>query len=616
MFLIDLEFDFIQDVLDTLLKDKTTGKNIIWATKDYEHFGSEYSFNSELTVSSVLGLNNQELQPRVHKSKEYQKGRTKERAEVFTPSWVCKDMNDFCDAEWFGVEKDKLDYKYDKNHTFKKYIGLRKLEITCGEAPFIVSRYDAATGKSFSINDRIGFLDRKLQVINENIDDSLEWLKFVKMAYNSSYGYEYQGDNLLKARLNLLITFVEYYGYKFKAIPNKKDLKTISEIISKNIWQMDGLKYTVPNSDIYCKVFKGKTECYYKDLEGEKKMKFDFVVGNPPYQEETENRIADSSIYNLFMEGSYKIANKVELITPGRFLFNAGNTPRNWNDKMLHDKHFKVLKYFRNSREVFTGVDIRGGVAIHYRDKESIFGEIGVFTPFKELTSIVKKVKPFLLKGSLDSIIYLQNKYNLDILYLDYPELKHKIGSNGRERRLVSSCFECFEVFHKNKETNDDIVIQGVINNNQRVRFWINKKYIQEHRNLNKYKVLLPNSNGSGALGEVMSTPLVGEPLVGEPLVGYTQSFIGIGAFTDLFEVNAALKYIKSKFCRVMLGVLKVTQSNTPDKWRYVPLQDFTENSDIDWSKSIKEIDQQLYKKYGLDDKEIAFIEEKVKEME
>ena len=99
------------------------------------------------------------------------------------------------------------------------------------------------------------------------------------------------------------------------------------------------------------------------------------------------------------------------------------------------------------------------------------------------------------------------------------------------------------------------------------------------------------------------------------PFQGYTQSFIGIGAFSNQNEAEAANKYVKTKYARCMLGVLKITQDNNRETWAYVPLQDFTPASDIDWSKSIPEIDQQLYRKYGLDQTEIDFIESHVKEM-
>ena len=139
----------------------------------------------------------------------------------------------------------------------------------------------------------------------------------------------------------------------------------------------------------------------------------------------------------------------------------------------------------------------------------------------------------------------------------------------------------------------------------------VKKKYIAEHEALSNYKVFVPKSNGSGAIGEVLSTPLIGEPLI-----GHTQTFISIGNFKEKKEAENCLKYIKTKFARCLLGILKITQDNPPAKWKYVPLQDFTTNSDIDWFKSIADIDQQLYKKYGLSESEIAFIEEKVQAME
>lgn len=206
--------------------------------------------------------------------------------------------------------------------------------------------------------------------------------------------------------------------------------------------------------------------------------------------------------------------------------------------------------------------------------------------------------------GSLTDIIFSQNKFNLDKLNDHYPNLKRT------DKRLESNIFN-LDIFTDEKNSSDDLKILGVIKN-KRVYKFVNKSYIDMNKtNLYDYKVLLPKSNGSGTLGEVVSTPLIGTPLI-----GYTRTFIGIGSFKDEYQAKAALKYIKSKFARVMLGVLKVTQDNNPGKWKYVPLQDFTANSDIDWSKSIPEIDQQLYKKYELDEEEINFIETHVKEMD
>ena len=182
-------------------------------------------------------------------------------------------------------------------------------------------------------------------------------------------------------------------------------------------------------------------------------------------------------------------------------------------------------------------------------------------------------------------------------------------------KRLTTSILSNEEIFTDKKEVENSIQILGLIRN-QRVYKYIERRFLEKHKNLEKFKVFIPKSNGSGAIGEILSTPLVGEPLVGEPLVGHTQSFISFGAFDKEIEAQNCMKYLKSRFARTMLGILKVTQDNNPETWAKVPLQDFTPNSDIDWTKSISEIDQQLYKKYGLNEEEIAFIEEKVQAME
>ena len=209
----------------------------------------------------------------------------------------------------------------------------------------------------------------------------------------------------------------------------------------------------------------------------------------------------------------------------------------------------------------------------------------------------------------ISQIIFVQNKFNLDVLYRDFPHYKSIVGSNGNEKRLTTSIFNQLDLFSITKQ-NKDIEIIGLINNKRFSRY-LPEKYLLPHNNLKKYKVIVPKSNGTGAFGEVLSTPLICKPLV-----GYTQSFIGIGAFESEEEAKACKKYICSKFARVMLGILKITQDNPPEKWKYVPLQDFSSNSDIDWNVSIPNIDRQLYKKYGLSAEEIEFIETHVKEME
>nr|WP_262668523.1 Eco57I restriction-modification methylase domain-containing protein [Lactococcus cremoris]CAB37845.1 restriction endonuclease [Lactococcus cremoris] len=346
-------------------------------------------------------------------------------------------------------------------------------------------------------------------------------------------------------------------------------------------------------------------------------MKFDVVVGNPPYQEAgVKDGSRDEPVYHEFIKLAYEISDKSVLITPGRFLFNAGQTPKSWNEKMLADEHLKVVHYEQNSSKIFPNTDIKGGIVVTYHDKNKIFGAIDTFTHFSELNSILGKVVTDNFE-SFNELLYGKSSYKLTSkIYEDFPILKGRV-SIGEEKSIGSNIFDKLpEIFFSNQQNDRQIRILGRENNN-RVYKWMDKSYLMDHPNFEKYKVILPASNGSGALGETLSTPLIGEPLIGEPLVGYTQTFISFGSFNDDSEVQNVFKYVKSKFMRVMLGTMKITQHNqSKEVWKNVPLQDFSSNSDIDWTKSIPEIDQQLYKKYGLNPEEINFVEEKVKPME
>lgn len=343
--------------------------------------------------------------------------------------------------------------------------------------------------------------------------------------------------------------------------------------------------------------------------KGGEKMKFNAVVGNPPYQE-TAEKTSDKPIYNLFMDAAFKISDKVSLITPGRFLFRAGKTPKDWNEKILNDEHFTVVWYKMDSTDIFPNVEIKGGVSVTFRDGGQTFKKIGSYMAYPELNSILTKVKAHEGFESICSSIHLQIKFNLEALYNDHPDFKLIIGSGGREKRLTTPIFEQLPIFTDEKENDSQIRIIGLVRNT-RVSKYIEMKYIEPNVSLMKYKVILPKSNGSGAFGEILSTPVVGLPLE-----GHTQSFISIGAFDTKAEAKALLKYLNGKFSRCLLGTLKVTQHNSKPAWANVPIQDFSGNSDIDWSRSIVEIDRQLYTKYNLSQKEIAFIEDKVRPME
>lgn len=343
-------------------------------------------------------------------------------------------------------------------------------------------------------------------------------------------------------------------------------------------------------------------------------MKFDFVIGNPPYQDETlgENKGFAPPVYHLFLQEAYKIADKVEMIHPARFLFNAGSTPKEWNEKMLNDPHFKVLYYEEEAKNFFNCTLIRGGVVISYRDSKKSFEPIKVFTKYSELNSILHKLISLDLK-SLSSIMVSSYAYHFtQKMHEENPTAEARL-SKGHAMDLKSNVLEKLpDVFldEKPDDGKEYIQILGRVNTGRVFKF-IQRQYINTVKNLDKYKVFIPSVSGSGTFGETITTPVIASPAVAA-----TETFLGIGCFDNQYEAKSCEKYIKCKFVRTLLGVLKTTQHITPGTWKYVPLQDFTSKSDIDWKVSVAEIDQQLYRKYGLSEEEIQFIETNVKEME
>lgn len=238
-------------LLEKLLKDKTTKRNIIWATNDYTAYGTAFGRENEIKLPQIIG--SELIKSRAQKDSDLQSNRTKKHAEVFTPVWICNKMNNHVDDDWFGYsgafndgETPTKKVLFPEGRPWQDYVNSKRLEITCGEAPFLVSRYDAATGEIIEIENRIGILDRKLRIINENAESEEEWLEWVIKAYQNSYGYEFQGDSLLIARINMLMSFIEYMLYRWKREPSKKELSKVLNIILWNIWQMDGLTGTVP----------------------------------------------------------------------------------------------------------------------------------------------------------------------------------------------------------------------------------------------------------------------------------------------------------------------------------------------------------------------------------
>lgn len=263
---IDIKENYLfrldKELLIILLKDHSSGKNIIWATDNYASLGYGFQSHDYITVESVTGYNGNVIKPRVEKSKDEQVNRIKQKAEVFTPSWICNKQNNLIDNAWFGKDNvfnteegkdwipttDTIHFPTPTGKTWQDYVLDTRLEITCGEAPYLASRYDTVTGEFINVERRIGLLDRKLRIVSENNDSEEDWLEWATIAFQNVYGYDWQGDNVLLARENLLFTFIDYYQNKFKKSPAIENIRNIAEILSWNIWQMDGLKFVIPDS--------------------------------------------------------------------------------------------------------------------------------------------------------------------------------------------------------------------------------------------------------------------------------------------------------------------------------------------------------------------------------
>ena len=257
-------------LVDRTRTTKAQTHNIIWATDNYVQLGEGYQEWDEITEERVTGENGRVLRPRVDKSKEDQEYRSRDKAEVFTPAWICNAQNNLIDSAWFGwpspfnteLNKDwqtnPEPVAFPEGRTWQDYVRDTRLEITCGEAPYLVSRYNVVTGECIPVSNRIGLLDRKLRVVGENCHSEEEWLLWAEEAYKATYGFEWQGDNLVLAREALVYTFLDYYQEEFGKKPQKTKLRKIAEIISWNLWQMDGHKCVIPGS-CYNKVTKEYT---------------------------------------------------------------------------------------------------------------------------------------------------------------------------------------------------------------------------------------------------------------------------------------------------------------------------------------------------------------------
>lgn len=351
-----------------------------------------------------------------------------------------------------------------------------------------------------------------------------------------------------------------------------------------------------------------------KDVFGDDNLKFDVIIGNPPYQEQKENT-SDNQFYHKFMEQAYILAEKVMFITPGKFLFNAGKTPKTWNEKMLNDQHLKLVHYEADSKKIFPDSDISGSIVITYRDTTRTWEPIGKFYPNKEHQGIVEKVTNSKNFTPLYNEIYLQAKFDLNQIYNVYPDLQDILKN---ERRLITSVFKKdIPIFTDNPTNEDDVKIWGNNNKGKLIYKFIKKEFLDiSSSNINGHKVFLGSTNGGAGNLSDKEVNIIGTPKVIYKNESFTQTFISIGNFDKVQEAENLCKYLKTKFARFMIGTLKATSRINKDIWNNIPTQDFSINSHIDWSLSVNEIDEVLFSLYNFNNDEIIYINSKIRPMD
>ena len=674
--LIDFHAPEVQTVLDTLLKDKSTGKNIIWATDPPEELQTvmyePVTDKSQITTQQ-LGLTHYEVVlPRMMKQTDTQQQRTRKKGEVFSPAWVCNKMNNALDDDWFrGLGAGEIAGQFTvelpqgwqtvetpvqfpacggKTPAWVRYVQSRRLEVTCGEAPFLASRYDAATGEMIPVARRIGILDRKLRVVSENAATEDEWRKYATHAVQSTYGYEYQGDNLLLARVNLLLTYTEHLQARWQRKPTKEELQPIATIISWNLWQMDGLRLSVPGGkpqpeaeqlDLFsmfgaaepqpptvsCKVKNwrkgshGTTQNFETIQEGSTSMKVDYVIGNPPYQEQTTSvvpktngQVRSKSIFQYFQIEADKIATKASvLIYPGsRWIHRSGKGMADFGLKQINDVTLRRIDFYPNSKEVFPGpVAIADGVSIVLKEKEKrtprfdyVYHNNGecvsleMDNPGETLIPlnpsdavIVNKVEQFVNDNKLD---YLHGKILSQKLFgieSDFVE-----SNPNKVREYVSDADVDFS--HEIKLfTNDKAGKKG------RAKWFVADRNVVSTsvKYIDEWQVVVSSANAGGQKRDNQIEIIDNHSAFG-------RARVALSSFTTKQEAVDFYNYARTYLVRFMF--LMTDEALTSLGKRVPDLMDYTENNPIiDFSAPL---DNQLYQLVGLKPAEIKHIEDTI----
>ena len=701
--------DAYRGVLSALLRDRSqpnsTG-SIIWATGAYANHGVGYAGSDMMTVETVRHLVSiGELVPRCEKDADTQRRRTADKAEVFTPSWLCNDMINGIEEYEFGEGARPFNDESDGPRGWKatdgeisfpdgeatggawsgkrfvpakprwyRYIGLRCLEITCGEAPYLTSRYDAVTNEPIPQAERIGFLDRKIRVAVENTPaGSAERKKSIDRALSSVYGFEYQGDNLFLARMNILLTWHEAaYGAAGgegdapAAAGRREDrwdeidaLAEAANTISRNIVQMDGITLTVPrrehggeepaietggslfgqwggtvenaepgNADNYVKNAHNSTDgmpvyaCIYNggnkrvtfrdmlDGRGRKTMAFDFVIGNPPYHKDGGGR-KKIPIYGKFMESfsDPKIAKHATFVTPDGFV-KGGQQLEPLRRALVDNDHLSRVTFHQD--KVF---------------KQSVNAAITTFDNTSEHDTIDKTIvyaDGNEEKGTLDwkyrDVVVNEDKELVRRIF----EEKVKAGENNMSKLvtgrspfgLKTACFRSYENQFLERPDNRHFMkmLVGTAKKGGEKRdfYWVcpsdnfqrnegrNRDEAIHLENSEKWKVTFPAAIAN-LDGKVPTTWILA------PGVICTDKYLCFYVH-DKAEAIKANKYFCSCFYRAGLSSYMTNWMVYRNWHSLVPIQDFSDDSDIDWSGSLKSIDEQLYRKYGFTDDDIEAI--------
>ena len=509
------------------------------------------------------------------------------------------------------------------NSRIIRNVGLTKeiLQITRSQiSPFVLSDLDyriahmnvLSHDESIPVNERVERAMKKFGRISTSEIITPAWVTDLMVSYLPARRIK-EGTRILDIAAKqgeFAKALFMAYGDRVRNSIYSLPTSTLTYEFTRKVYALLGLpvSHVIENFNSY-DLLNDKRDSLMSSL---KQLNIGIVIGNPPYQQNAvgDQKTFNSPLYNTFLDTAYEMVDWVEMIHPARFLTNAGSTPKAWNQKMLEDPHLTIRNYWEKS--IFDETEIKGGIAVSIRDTTTHQGPIGLFIPYPELNTIIRTIIHSKGFKPMSDIVISRTAYRFtDKMHEDHPEALAQL-SNGHPYDVSTNIFERLpQVFFDEKpdDGKEYIRIMGRMGNT-RVLKYVRRDYIRAVDNLDNYKIFMASANANGIFGEALTAPIIGEPGIGN-----TETFISIGKFETVSEAMAARKYVTTKFVRALLGGMKSTHHLTPETWKYVPQQDFSERSDIDWTLSVDAIDATLFRKYNLSSTEQDFIEKKVQAM-